>query len=89
MRRDVDAGIARLDAIIEAMESIGPSLGLVEMIEMGCGKKKAEDGSWSNDFKPRKKKTKKKQAGFEGPKPGRRPVTSLREKFTSQVFSGL
>ena len=86
MRRDVDAGIARLDDFIEAMETIGPSLGPEELIERGYGNKKAEDGPWSIVFKPKKKKIKKKQAGFEGPKPGRRPVTRLREK--SQVLSG-
>jgi hypothetical protein len=87
VRGEVDAGLARLDAVIEALETIGPSLGLVEMKEMGCGKEKADDCSWLNGVKPKKKKTKKKQAGFEGPKPGRSPVTSLREKF--KVFSGL
>ena len=56
VRRDVDTGIARLDDFIEAMEAIGPSLGPEELIEMGYGNKKAEDGPWSNVFKPRKKK---------------------------------
>ena len=40
VRGEVDAGLARLDAVIEAMETSGPSLGLVEMIEMGHVKKK-------------------------------------------------
>jgi hypothetical protein len=89
VRGEVDAGLARLDAVIETLESSGPRLGLVEMKEMGRDKEKAEDCSWSNGVKPRKKNTKKEQAGFAGPKPGRKPVTGLRHKDTSQAFSGL
>jgi hypothetical protein len=80
VREEVDAGLARLDAVIEAMDSFGPSLGHVEMKQMGRGKERAEDGHWVKGVKPKKKKTKKKLVGFEGPKTGRSSGTILWRK---------
>ena len=42
VRGEVDAGLARLEAVIEDMESSGPGLGLVGKRDMGRGKEKVE-----------------------------------------------
>jgi hypothetical protein len=94
VREEVDAGLTRIEAVIEDLEPSGPGLGLVEEKVMSLvekkiiarGKDKAKAYSGPNGFQPSKKKT--RYAFVAGPKPGRGPVTGPKEKEASRVFSG-
>ena len=83
VRGEVDAGLARIKAVIEDMDPSGPSLGLGEKKVMGRGKEKTKMYSWPNGFKLSKNKTKK---SLLGPKLSRDPVKGPKEKQKRRVF---